>query len=60
MFYYVYVLENLKNNALYIGHTTRLAKRFSEHNRGENPSTKFCPSWHIIHCEAYLNEKDAR
>ena len=38
--FYVYVLESLKNGNLYFGFTHDLKKRFSEHNRGLNQSTK--------------------
>jgi putative endonuclease len=58
MFYYVYVLEN-KNREMYIGYTTNLEKRVSEHNHGRNRSTKSGRPWHIIYCEACLNINDA-
>ena len=59
MFYYVYVLESLKNNDLYVGCTNDLRKRLQEHNRGLNFSTKPCKPWYIIHYEAYRNKQDA-
>ena len=40
MFYYVYVLQSVKNRELYIGHTINLRERLQEHNRGLNFSTK--------------------
>jgi len=59
MFYYVYLLKSLKNNSLYVGYTGDLRKRFAEHNRGKNFSTKpYCP-WQLIHYEAYLDKQDA-
>jgi putative endonuclease len=60
MFYYVYVLESLKTNDLYIGYTVDLRKRLNEHNRRLNFSTKAFVPWQLIHYEAYLNEKDAK
>lgn len=60
MFHYVYFLESVKNRALYIGYTNDLRKRFKEHNRGLNFSTKPCIPWQLIHYEAYHNEKDAK
>ena len=60
MFYYVYVIESLKNNGLYVGYTNNLKKRLGEHNRGLNFSTKPYLPWRIIHVEAYRNEKDAK
>ena len=60
MFYYVYVLQSLKNNDLYVGCTNDLRKRLQEHNRGLNFSTKTQKPWRLIHFEAYLNEEDAK
>jgi putative endonuclease len=60
MFYYVYVLQSIKNSNLYIGYTTKLAKRLQEHNRGLNFSTKPYRPWVLIHFEGYRNYKDAR
>lgn len=58
MFFYVYVLEN-RLNKLYIGLTSNLVNRLKEHNRGLVFSTKPYRPWHIIHYEAYKNERDA-
>jgi len=60
MFHYVYVLQSMKNQSLYIGYTTDLEIRLREHNRGLNFSTKLYTPWRLIHYEAYRNEKDAR
>ena len=60
MFHYVYVLESEKNGALYVGCTEDLKRRLKEHNREMNFPTKPYTPWRVIHCEAYLNEKDAR
>jgi putative endonuclease len=59
MFYYVYLLQSVVNNSLYVGYTADLKKRFREHNSGKNVSTKRYLPWKIIHYEAYLNKKDA-
>lgn len=58
--FYVYALESLKNGNLYFGYTENLKKRFTEHNRGLNHSTKPHLPWKIIYYEACLNEKDAK
>src|SRR3990167_10254066 len=60
MFHYVYVLQSIKNNSLYIGHTRNLQKRLKEHNNGLNFSTGPYKPWQLIQYEAYLNEKDAK
>ncbi len=59
MFYYVYVLQSIKNQSLYIGYTADLKKRLSEHNRGLNFSTKPYRPWELIYYEAYRDRKDA-
>ena len=55
--YYVYVLMNEKAQ-MYIGFTVDLRRRFTEHNRGNNQSTKN-HRWQLVYYEAYLNKKDA-
>ena len=40
IFHYVYVLQSIKNDSLYIGYTADLKKRFQEHNRGLNFSNE--------------------
>ncbi|MEK9170300.1 MAG: GIY-YIG nuclease family protein [Patescibacteria group bacterium] len=59
MFYYVYVIQSLKNDSLYVGYTADLKERFQEHNRGLNFSTKPYKPWQLIHYEAYRNKQDA-
>lgn len=60
MFYYVYVLESLKDSNFYTGVTNNPRRRFGEHNRGENLSTKSRKSFRLIYYEACLSEKDAK
>ena len=59
MFYYIYVLKSIKEDEIYVGYTIDLKKRFEEHNRGHNISTKAYKPWILIHYEAFLSEKDA-
>ncbi|MBN2015206.1 GIY-YIG nuclease family protein [Candidatus Dojkabacteria bacterium] len=59
MYYYVYVLQSLKNEYFYIGFTTNLKKRVSDHNNGRNTSTKNRKPLKLIYFEGYLNKKDA-
>lgn len=59
MFLYVYVLESIRNGRLYVGYTNDLRKRFEEHNRGKNISTKPYLPWQLIYYEACLNKQDA-
>ena len=60
MFYYVYILQSLKDNSLYIGHTSDLRKRFKEHNDGESQATKPFRPYKLIFYEAFLNKIDAK
>lgn len=57
--YYIYVLESIKNNKLYIGSTQDLRKRIEQHNKGKNASTKRYLPWKLIYYEACLNHNDA-
>ena len=57
--FYVYVLYSKKDKKLYIGYTSNLKRRFEEHNRGENTSTKYRAPFKLLYYEAYLSTKDA-
>lgn len=59
MFFYVYVLQSIKQGRIYIGFTKNLRKRIEEHNRGAMRSTKPYMPWKLIYYEACLNEQDA-
>lgn len=58
-FYFVYVLQSLNIDWIYVGSTTDLKQRFKSHNDGENLSTKGYKPFKLIFYEAYLNKKDA-
>lgn len=58
-FYYVYVLQSLKLDWIYVGSTSDLRQRFKSHNSGENLSTKGYKPFKLIFYEAYLSKKDA-
>jgi len=60
MFYYVYILQSLKNKSFYIGYTADLKKRFEEHNSGESKATKPFIPYKLIFYEAFLNRIDAK
>lgn len=60
MFYYVYILQSLKNSSLYIGYTSDLKKRFNKHNSGLNLATKPHIPYKLIFYEAFLNRIDAK
>lgn len=58
--FYTYVLRSQKDKDLYIGSTNDLRRRFTEHNRRLNPSTRHRAPFEIVYYEAYKAEDDAR
>ena len=60
MFYYVYVLESLKDQNRYIGYTNNLKRRLVEHKLGKSSSTKFGLPFKLIYFEGCINMEDAK
>jgi putative endonuclease len=58
-FHYVYVLESLIRDELYIGVTTDLKRRLVQHNSGQSISTKRYMPWRVIYYEACYEKLDA-
>jgi len=58
-FYYVYILQSLKDKKHYAGYTQNLDLRFEQHQKGEVESTKHRRPLRLIYFEACLNKKDA-
>jgi putative endonuclease len=56
--FYVYLIQSLKNNDLYIGFTSDLKRRFSDHSKGLSQATKPNRPWRLIYYEAYLRKND--
>ena len=59
-FYYIYILQSLKDGSLYIGYTSDLIKRLKKHNSGKNLATKPFRPYKLIFYEAFLNKIDAK
>ena len=57
--HHVYLIESAPNRKWYIGYTTDLTRRLSEHNRHKNISTAKEEKWTHIYYETYLNKMDA-
>ena len=57
--YYVYLIQSLKNNYIYVGFTRDLKRRFKEHNFGLTPSIKNWRPFKLIYYECYLVKEDA-
>ena len=57
--YYNYVLKSLKDNQFYIGYTSNLTKRMSEHEKGLVSSTKYRRPFILIYYEVCVNKESA-
>jgi len=58
--FFVYILTSIKDpTKVYIGKTTNLEKRLSEHNSGESQYTKTYAPWKIETYVAFSNDKSA-
>ncbi|MDF1497275.1 MAG: GIY-YIG nuclease family protein [Patescibacteria group bacterium] len=58
--YYVYVLISLKDRKLYVGFTSDINRRLSEHLDGKSKSTKDRRPLKLIYYESYLEEYEAK
>ena len=58
--YYVYAIKSLVRNYIYVGLTNNIERRITEHNSGENRSTKAYRPFIIIHKEKFENRIEAR
>jgi len=56
MFFYVYILESLKDQKHYTGYTNDLKRRLEEHKKGLSFSTKFRLPFKLIYFEGCVNE----
>ena len=57
--YYVYFIESLRLDFLYIGSTPDLRKRFAQHNDRKVISTKHYAPFKLVYYEAYADRRDA-
>jgi len=56
--YYVYIIQSLKNQGLYIGATLDPRKRLIKHNKGGSPHTKKNKPYKLIwYCAFSLQKK---
>lgn len=60
VFFYVYVLESMKDGKRYIGYTDNLRRRIEEHNKGKSFSTKPRLPLKLVYFEGCLNQEDAK
>lgn len=57
--YYVYLMRSKKTGKFYIGFTSDLRKRLSQHNTKESGTTNAYAPYELIYYEAYKAKKDA-
>ena len=55
----MYVLRSESDSGFYIGFSTDLKRRLSEHTRGASFATKSRGPWKLIYYEAYTERADA-
>jgi putative endonuclease len=54
-----YILQSLKNNRFYIGHTIDLKQRLNSHNKGKVKSTKNKGPWKIVFSKQFQTKNEA-
>lgn len=59
-FFYVYVLQSLKDRNKYIGFTSNLKQRLEAHNKGLSFSTRHRMPFKLIYFEGCLNYEDTK
>ena len=58
---YVYIIQNIFSEELYVGFTKDLKRRLVEHNgNGKKFTTRKNGKWIIVYVEIYKSEEDAR
>ena len=56
----VYILQSLKDRGYYVGHTSNIERRLSEHNSGKTKSLKHRIPFAIIYTEKFRTRKEAK
>ena len=54
------LIKSRKDASLYVSYTNDLKRRFVEHNKGQNISTKHKTPFELVYYEAYRARSDAR
>jgi len=57
--YYVYVIKSLVHDTRYIGSTSNVVKRITEHNNGKCRYTSGRKPWGLIYQEEYKTRSEA-
>jgi len=56
----VYVLQSLRNGRYYIGHSSNVERRLTEHNAGKVRATRYSLPWRLVYTEIYRDPREAR
>ena len=57
--HYVYLIQSVGHDFIYIGETSDLKRRIIEHNAKKNVATKYYAPFNLVYYEAYISKKDA-
>ncbi|NWF93697.1 MAG: GIY-YIG nuclease family protein [Syntrophaceae bacterium] len=57
--YFVYLLKSELTGSSYVGHTSNLEKRITEHNLGKSLSTRKKRPWRLVYQEEYVTRSEA-
>jgi putative endonuclease len=60
MTHYLYILRSLRDNNHYIGISSNVEKRLSQHNSGKTRSTKSRKPFILVYTEKFNSRLDAR
>ena len=58
--FFVYAIKSLERNYIYVGLTDNIERRLSQHNKGENKSTKAYKPFVKIYLEVFSTRVEAR
>ena len=59
MIFKVYILQSKKDGTYYIGYTTDLNRRLSEHNSGKSTYTSLKMPWNVVYYERFSTRTEA-
>lgn len=52
---YLYIIKSAKSGRYYIGSTSDIERRLSEHNRGQTKSTVNHTPWNLLFCKLFTD-----
>ncbi len=59
MNYYIYILQSLVDDSLYIGYTQSIEQRLIQHNAGFSKYTSKKIPWKVVYSETFPSKKEA-